>query len=691
MIKNNIDKKNGFDVPILFIIFNRPKYTEQVFAEIKKIKPKKLFIVADGPRFPSEIELCNEAKKIVENIDWDCEVKKNFSEKNLGLKKRISSGITWFFENVEEGIILEDDCLPHPTFFDYCKMMLEKYRDNNNVMMISGDNPIQDTYNANCSYFFSRYYAIWGWATWKRAWDKFDIKMKKWPEYRKTNLLKHYYKNKYALKHFKEIFDNSYYRNEDTWGVRWFYSCLFNNGLCVTPSVNLISNIGVDGSHTAGNNQNISLKKFDSENITHPDIITVNEKFDELLYDRNFRGSRKKIFKHFYNFTLSTLAKSGFAKRTYRFLARQKNKLFGFGFYENVNKTNYTKNCLLLYIIEPFRIDKINYRHQNYEQVKTLASLISELGYNVDVVNFNDYKVKLKKNYNLVIDIHPGLNNIYKNHQAKDCKIIYYSTGADPLFLIQEEKKRLDYLYKRKNVKLGPKRSIQAVPKQIFSSLNGMLHMGNELNLKTYDSYNIKKKYLINNTGYTFLNSYDFSKKSPKNFLFFAGSGQVHKGLDLLLEIFTKHDDLHLYICSPFEKEKDFVKLYKKELYETKNIHPVGSININSFEFLNIVRICSYILHPSCSEGQSGSVLIGMSAGLIPIITKICGLKDDEAIYIDDVSTNNLEKILLNYSQKNLDWIKNESQKYMKIANDNYNIEKFKSSVRYGLKQILEN
>jgi len=289
MTKNNIDKKNGFDVPILFIIFNRPKYTEQVFAEIKKIKPKKLFIVADGPRFPSEIELCNEARKIVENIDWDCEVKKNFSEKNLGLKKRISSGITWFFENVEEGIILEDDCLPHPTFFDYCRIILEKYRDNNNVMMISGDNPIQDTYKANCSYFFSRYYAIWGWATWKRAWEKYDSEMKDWPRLKKEKWLKNFYHHRGLLQFLNLLFDQAYSNEIDSWATRWFYSCLRNNGLCIAPATNIVSNIGIEGIHSSpGSNNNVPLVPLKTSSLKHPILIKQDKIYDNTFFNKSF-------------------------------------------------------------------------------------------------------------------------------------------------------------------------------------------------------------------------------------------------------------------------------------------------------------------------------------------------------------------------------------------------------------------
>jgi hypothetical protein len=161
--------------PVAFFIFNRPDTTEQVFSEIVRVKPHKLLVIADGPRSErqGEAEKCSQARSIIDRVNWDCEILTNFSEINLGCKVRVSSGIDWVFEHVEEAIILEDDCLPDPTFFRYCQVMLDHYRNDQRIGMISGDN-FQNGIKRNMdSYYFSRYVHIWGWATWRNRWQNY--------------------------------------------------------------------------------------------------------------------------------------------------------------------------------------------------------------------------------------------------------------------------------------------------------------------------------------------------------------------------------------------------------------------------------------------------------------------------------------------------------------------------------------
>src|SRR5665648_587346 len=163
--------------PVAFIIFNRPETTRRVFAEIAKARPTKLLVIADGPRatHPDDAEKCAVVRAIIDGVDWDCEVLKNYSDVNLGCKRRVSSGLDWVFDTVEEAIILEDDCLPHPTFFRFCEEMLAKYRDDKRIAMISGDNFQFGKKRTEYSYYFSRYTHIWGWASWRRAWDNYCL------------------------------------------------------------------------------------------------------------------------------------------------------------------------------------------------------------------------------------------------------------------------------------------------------------------------------------------------------------------------------------------------------------------------------------------------------------------------------------------------------------------------------------
>ncbi|WP_317189876.1 hypothetical protein [Mycobacterium avium] len=172
--------------PIIFMIFNRPDTTRKVFERIRAAKPEKLLVIADGPRAsrPGEAEKCAATRAIIDEVDWDCEIERDFADTNMGTCPRISSGITRAFELVDKAVILEDDCVPSPSFFEYCADLLDRYENDERVMMISGNNHLFGHADITDSYYFSRYPHVWGWATWKRAWAKYDVKMTHWPEIR---------------------------------------------------------------------------------------------------------------------------------------------------------------------------------------------------------------------------------------------------------------------------------------------------------------------------------------------------------------------------------------------------------------------------------------------------------------------------------------------------------------------------
>ncbi len=262
----------NFNTPILFIIFNRPDVTSTVFNEIKKIKPSKLYIVADGPRVNrgGEKERCEETRKIIESVDWECEVFKNYSDINLGCKKRVSSGINWFFDNVEQGIILEDDCLPNSSFFRFCEEMLEKYKNEERVGMISGNNFQFERIKNEYSYYFSRYSHIWGWATWRRAWNKYDVNISKWPQIKKDASLKKMFSSVKDVYYWTCIFDDVYNNKIDTWDYQWSFTCFINNYLSVMPSVNLVSNIGFSLSGSTHTKRRGKFSNIATENLHFP-------------------------------------------------------------------------------------------------------------------------------------------------------------------------------------------------------------------------------------------------------------------------------------------------------------------------------------------------------------------------------------------------------------------------------------
>ncbi|MEK7568566.1 MAG: nucleotide-diphospho-sugar transferase [Patescibacteria group bacterium] len=274
-----------FPVPILFVVFNRPDTTKRVFEVIRKIKPSKLYIATDGPRMNREDEskLCEDTRMVTENIDWACEVHRKYSDQNLGCKKGVSSAITWFFDNVEEGIVLEDDCLPDQSFFSFCQELLGKYRNIDKVKMISGDNFQFGKKYGDASYYFSNFPHIWGWATWRRAWREYDIDMKTYPEFKKRNRIAQIFEDKRVQKYWLNLFDRLYDNKIDTWDGQWVYSVYNNNGVVILPNVNLVSNIGFDenATHTKkldGIFSEIPTGKIGT--IVHPASIVVNEEAD---------------------------------------------------------------------------------------------------------------------------------------------------------------------------------------------------------------------------------------------------------------------------------------------------------------------------------------------------------------------------------------------------------------------------
>jgi hypothetical protein len=287
------------DAPILFLIFNRPDTTRQVFEAIKAARPTRLFIAADGPRthVPGEKEKCDEARKITENIDWPCEVKRLYSETNKGCKINVSSAIDWFFSHVEEGIILEDDCLPDPTFFPFCQKLLEKYRHEKSVMMISGDNMQFGKRFDDASYYFSNFPHIWGWATWKRAWDAYDVNMATYPEFKKNDGIANIFKDKKMQTYWLNLFDMLYAGKIDTWDGQWVYAIYKERGLTILPSVNLVTNLGFDqnATHTKRKDMFSNIPTEPITDIIHPTKITANDEADEAYASLLKKGILERI------------------------------------------------------------------------------------------------------------------------------------------------------------------------------------------------------------------------------------------------------------------------------------------------------------------------------------------------------------------------------------------------------------
>lgn len=356
---------------------------------------------------------------------------------------------------------------------------------------------------------------------------------------------------------------------------------------------------------------------------------------------------------------------------------------------ENVNHTAYDKNCLMCYITPPFFSDSKT-SHQNQVQTPVIAQVLGGLGYNVDVLDYYQKNVKLRKKYDAVLDISVTELPVYRNHLLPGAKRIVYFTGSESVFQNTAENKRVEAASKRRGVNLKTKRQAPLISKEI-EQFDGALLIGNNNTLRTYSDFRLPKTYLIPNTGYEFdADRFDYSSVSSKNFLYFGSGGSVHKGLDLLLEVFSEKDfPADLYVCGSFESEKDFVKAYQQELYHTPNIHAVGYVNILSEKFTKVVGTCAYTILPSCSEGMAGSINTCMSAGVIPICSAQCGFDEEDVILLPDCEMETIRATVLEYCSQPQEWIAEQRCKMLALAKEKFSMAQFESAVREALTAIL--
>jgi hypothetical protein len=293
--------------PVLFIVFNRPETTRKVFDAIRAVRPTKLYVAADGPRAgkAGEAERCSEVRRIATTVDWDCEVKTFFRERNVGCGVGPYSAMDWFFEHEEEGIILEDDCLPSSDFFVFCAQLLERYRHDSRVMEIGGFNLLKPSQRTQPdSYFFSNHNNIWGWATWRRAWQLYDYRMTQYPLVKQQGFLDNLFGSKYEELYFKWVFELTYRVPSVTWwDYQWEFVRRINSGLTIFPVKNLVVNIGFgsDATHTfeGGESSKMVLEKMDFP-LQHPVAVLPNVVADHLgflNYHSTPKGRVKNLVK----------------------------------------------------------------------------------------------------------------------------------------------------------------------------------------------------------------------------------------------------------------------------------------------------------------------------------------------------------------------------------------------------------
>lgn len=297
-----------FETPVLLLIFNRADTTKKILTVLEQIRPKQLFVAADGPRDgkEGEYEKCLQAREIIDSyITWPCEIHKLYREHNLGCGVAVSSSVDWFFSKVDKGIILEDDTLPDTSFFYYCEKLLNYYDKNDNVMHIAGSNLQCGIKRTNYSYYFSKYPLIWGWATWKNSWLKYSYDILDSDSDILSNLKKNL-GNDEAV-YFYEHIKNVKYKKIDTWDFQWLYAVIKNSGLCIVPSYNLVKNLGFNNSATHTTAPPFWYRYLKNKPLTSLDFnpnLTLNHKADKFYMSltKEEKSMSLQYAKFLYNF-----------------------------------------------------------------------------------------------------------------------------------------------------------------------------------------------------------------------------------------------------------------------------------------------------------------------------------------------------------------------------------------------------
>ncbi len=293
--------------PVAYLVYNRPQHVARTFEAIRSAKPEILFLIADGPKPDSETDgaKCREVRRLLENIDWPCTVFRNYAEKNLGLKARVSSGLDWVFSQVDRAIILEDDCQPHPDFFEFCDSLLDRYESDERVWVITGDNFQEGGVRGEASYYFSKHPHCWGWATWKRAWKHFKPDITFWPEWSLSQEWMQSHSGDEEERYWKAIFQNVYEGKINSWAYPWTACVWYHHGLTVTPNVNLVTNIGfgADGTHCLHEDDRLTIPTQGILPLKHPSSIDRNPEADQFVSEKHFikkeapnRGGSKSLF-----------------------------------------------------------------------------------------------------------------------------------------------------------------------------------------------------------------------------------------------------------------------------------------------------------------------------------------------------------------------------------------------------------
>jgi hypothetical protein len=280
--------------PIAIVVFNRPDHVGKLIERLNPERDRELFIISDGARAdtPGEAEKVDACRNMFK--EWPGKIHRNFADRNMGCKCRVSSGLTWVFEHTDRAIILEDDCLPHPDFFQFADELLVRYENDTSVMSICGTNVFSDRDYFNWSYCFSKYQNCWGWATWKRSWDLFDHNLGGLQIAKESGLLREYLGSRRAAMYWHYMLGKVRDGHINSWAYIWTFTGFLNHGLHIIPKYNLIENAGFgkDSTHTTQIPAYFSTKMKSMDfPLSHPPAVFPHPQYDQSVEDTVFSKS----------------------------------------------------------------------------------------------------------------------------------------------------------------------------------------------------------------------------------------------------------------------------------------------------------------------------------------------------------------------------------------------------------------
>lgn len=371
-------------------------------------------------------------------------------------------------------------------------------------------------------------------------------------------------------------------------------------------------------------------------------------------------------------------------------LWRLRRRLLGAGIARGVAGAGAPRHALLLYLVGAFRVPSAPATHQNIAQQRELARALAERGYEVDVVDFDERRAgRLRHDYDLVVDLHPVAQPFYAGRLRPGARRICYITGPDPGFTNASEAARLADLKRRRGVRLRPRRLTAPFPPQAFESFDAFFYFGDDATLATFSGYRLPPCHRLPNHGYDDVTPTEAARRDPRRFLFLGGNGQVHKGLDLLLEVFAGEPGLELVVCSPFRAERDFARAYRRELSDTPNIRAMGTVEVKSPGFRELQAGCGAMILPSCSEGQAGSVSAALSYGLPCVVSARCGFDEPEVRVLPDCRLETIRQVVRELAALPPERVAERAAGSLALMRRAYRPAHYAAAVRAALAQTL--